>query len=88
LINRNERRPLRAGSSAVAAAIEPIEAVVSSGVAEKVEDVGTEEPAVTGFPVCEPPVATVATVAFEEHLTDIVVAQIILKQRLLQPKDP
>jgi len=71
LINRNERRPLRAGSSAVAAAIEPIEAVVSSGVAEKVEDVGTEEPAVTGFPVCEPPVATVA---FEEHLTDIVVA--------------
>jgi hypothetical protein len=58
---------------------------VSSGVAEKVEDIGTEEPAVTGLPVCKHPVATAA---FEEHLTVIVLAQIFLKQHLLQPKDP
>lgn len=35
---------------------------MSSGVDEKVEDVGTKEPAVTGIPVFEAPVA------FEEHL--------------------
>jgi hypothetical protein len=63
-----------AESSIVLAAIEPIELLVSSGVVEEAEDVGTEElvePDVTGVPVCEPPVVTVAV---EEHLTVIYVS--------------